>query len=91
MDECVRAGKGTLQRRAAGVFRRGGGVQAASAEKIERWMQAYAALCREENPACSEENARLAVQALEQEDYERLKCACSSVSAFCRRSCARGA
>ena len=48
-------------------------MQAASAEKIERWTQAYAALCREENPACSEENARLAVQALEQEDYERLK------------------
>lgn len=48
-------------------------MQAASAEKIERWMQAYAALCREDNPACSEENARLAAQALEQEDYERLK------------------
>ena len=48
-------------------------MQAASADKIERWMQAYAALCREDNPACSEENARLAVQALEQEDYERLK------------------
>lgn len=48
-------------------------MQAASAETIERWMQAYAALCREQNPACSEENARLAVQALEQEDYERLK------------------
>ena len=48
-------------------------MQAASAEKIERWMQAYAALCREENPACSEENARLAAQALGQEDYERLK------------------
>ena len=38
-------------------------MQAASAEKIERWMQAYAALCREDNPACSEENARLAAQA----------------------------
>ena len=48
-------------------------MQAASAEKIERWMQAYAALCREDNPACSEENARLAAQALGQEDYERLK------------------
>ena len=70
MDECVRAGKGALQRRAAGVFRRGGG-DAGSFGRKNRTL--YAALCREDNPACSEENARLAAQALGQEDYERLK------------------
>lgn len=48
-------------------------MRAASAEQIERWTEDYAALCREENPACSEENAQKAMQALEQEDYERLK------------------
>ena len=48
-------------------------MRAASAEQIERWTEDYAALCREENPACSEENAKKAMQALEQEDYERLK------------------
>ena len=48
-------------------------MQAASAEKIERWTESYAELCQEENPACSEEHARRAMQALEQEEYERLK------------------
>ena len=48
-------------------------MRAASAEQIERWTEDYAALCREENPACSEENAQKAMQALSQEDYERLK------------------
>ena len=48
-------------------------MRAASAEQIERWTEEYAALCREENPACSEENAKKAMQALSQEDYERLK------------------
>ena len=33
-------------------------MRAASAEQIERWTEDYAALCREENPACSEENAQ---------------------------------
>ena len=48
-------------------------MRAASAEQIARWTEAYAALCREENPACSGENAKKAMQALSQEDYERLK------------------
>ena len=39
-------------------------MRAASAEQIERWTEDYAALCREENPACSEENAQKAMQAL---------------------------
>ena len=72
MNACVLAR--ALYKDGQRVFSGGEAVmQTASAEKIERWMQAYAALCREQNPACSEENARLAVQALEQEDYERLK------------------
>ena len=48
-------------------------MRAVSVEQIERWTEDYAALCREENPACSEENAQKAMQALSQEDYERLK------------------
>ena len=48
-------------------------MRAVSVEQIERWTEEYAALCREENPACSEENAKKAMQALSQEDYERLK------------------
>lgn len=72
MNACVLAR--TLYKDGQRAFSDGEAVmQAASAEKIERWMQAYAALCREDNPACSEENARLAAQALGQEDYERLK------------------
>ena len=48
-------------------------LRAVSAETIERWMQAYAALCKEENPPCSAELAQQAVKALEQEPYERVK------------------
>lgn len=48
-------------------------MRTASAEQIGRWTECYAALCREENPACSEENAKTAMQALEREEYERLK------------------
>ena len=48
-------------------------LQAVSMQKIERWAESYAALCREENPACSAEHAQAAMQALGQEDYERLK------------------
>lgn len=48
-------------------------LQAVPAQTLTRWTQMYAALCREENPACSEENADAAVQALTGEAYERLK------------------
>ena len=40
---------------------------------IARWMEIYAALCSEENPSCSEENAQALCRALEQAPYERLK------------------
>ena len=48
-------------------------LQAVSAETVEDWTKQYAALCREENPACSAENAQRAAQALGEAEYERLK------------------
>lgn len=52
MNACLlaRAFTGT----ARGAFSGGEALmRAASAEQIERWTESYAALCREENPACS--------------------------------------
>ena len=49
------------------------GARAFSGGEALMRTEDYAALCREEYPACSEENAQKAMQALEQEDYERLK------------------
>ena len=48
-------------------------LKTVSAETVERWMQTYAELCREENPACSAENAEKAAAALQSAEYERLK------------------
>lgn len=48
-------------------------LQAVSAETVESWTNAYAELCRQENPACSAENAEKAVQALQDAEFERLK------------------
>ena len=48
-------------------------LQAVSAETVENWTKEYAELCREENPACSAENAERAAQALGEAEYERLK------------------
>ena len=44
-----------------------------SAERIEAWTKEYAELCRQENPACSDQNAQLAAEALKEQEYERLK------------------
>ena len=48
-------------------------LQAVSAETVEDWTKAYAELCREENPACSAENAERAREALQDAEFERLK------------------
>ena len=48
-------------------------LQTVSAETVEDWTKAYAELCREENPACSAENAERAREALQDAEFERLK------------------
>ena len=48
-------------------------LQAVPLETLTRWAEAYAALCREENPVCSAQSAEKAAEALAQEPYERLK------------------
>ena len=42
-------------------------LQAVPMETLTRWTEAYAALCREENPPCSAQNAEKAAEALAQD------------------------
>lgn len=44
-----------------------------TAERIGRWMESYAALCREENPVCSEENAQMLKEQLRNAPQERFR------------------